>query len=150
MSDPFVIPQLINPYALSVDDCWAERKTTGIHLLKNWGTLTFDKCCTWQHDSFDYASTNDLTSMEWALMMNSCDGLLVERIDKKFEDLDLYREGGITYIKIALDEMFTISNTNTVVTTLQGFFEASSKDGIRKVPNKDARIVMEQIVAIAE
>jgi hypothetical protein len=40
MSDPFVIPKLINPYALSVDDCWAERKTTGIHLIKYWGKLT--------------------------------------------------------------------------------------------------------------
>ena len=38
---------------------------------------------------FDYASLEDLTSMEWAksLMMNSCDALLVERIDKKFDDL---------------------------------------------------------------
>jgi hypothetical protein len=35
MSDPFVILQLIDPYALIVDDCWAERKTAGIYLLKN-------------------------------------------------------------------------------------------------------------------
>jgi hypothetical protein len=51
--------------------------------------------------------------MEWAktLMMNSCDALLVEQIDIKFEDLSLYKQGGVTYIKPALDEMFTISNT---------------------------------------
>ena len=49
-------------------------------------------------------------------MMNSCDVLLIDRIDKKFDELDLYEQGGVTYIKIALDEMFTISNT--VVTTL--------------------------------
>jgi hypothetical protein len=36
-------------------------------------------------------------------------------------------------MKIALDEMFTISNT--VVTILQRFFEAFSKDGIGNVPN---------------
>jgi hypothetical protein len=150
MSDPFVIPQLINPYALSVDNHWADRKTAGIHLLKNWGKLTLHQCCAWQHDSFHYASTNDLTSMEWAraLMMNSCDVLLVERINEKFEDLDLYKQGGVTYIKIALDEMFTISNT--VVTTLQGFLEAVFKDGIGKVPNKDVRVITEKIVDIAE
>jgi hypothetical protein len=74
-------------------------------------------------------------------MMTSFDALLVKRINKKFEDLDLYRQGGVTYIKIALDEMFTISNT--VVTTLQRFIEAFSKDGIGKVPNKDVRVVME-------
>ncbi len=33
------------------------------------------------------------------------------------------------------DEMFTISNT--VVTTLQGFFEAFAREGIAKVPNED-------------
>jgi hypothetical protein len=121
MSDPFVIPQLIDPYALSVGNCWNERKTAGIHLLKNWGKLTLSQCCAWQRDSFDYASTNDLTSMEWAraLMMNFCDALLIKRINEKFKDLDLYKQGGVTYIKIALDEMLTISNT--VVTTLQGF-----------------------------
>jgi uncharacterized membrane protein YgcG len=54
----------------------------------------------------------------------------------------------VTYIKIALDEMFTISNT--IVTTLQGFFEAFAKDGIAKVPNEDACASTEQIVAVAE
>jgi hypothetical protein len=63
-------------------------------------------------------------------------------------DLDLYKQSGVTYIKISLDEIFTISNT--VVTTLQGFFEAFSKDGIGMVPNKGFRVITEQIVAIAE
>jgi hypothetical protein len=44
-------------------------------------------------------------------MMNSCDALLVEQINKMFEDLSLFKEGGVTYIKLALDIMFTISNT---------------------------------------
>ena len=88
--------------------------------------------------------------MEWAksLMMNSCDALLVERIDAKFEDLSLYEQGGVTYIKLALDEMFTISNT--VVATLQGFFENFAKDGIAKVLNEDVRVATEQIIAVAE
>jgi hypothetical protein len=95
--------------------------------------LTLQQCCAWQQDSFDYASLEDLTSMEWAksLMMNSCDALLVKQIEKMFEDLSLFEQGGVTYIKLALDKMFTISNT--VVTTLQGFFENFAKDGIAKV-----------------
>jgi len=48
----------------------------------------------------------------------------------------------VTNIKIAPDEMFTISNT--VVTTLQGFFEAFAKDDIAKVPNEDVRAAKEQ------
>jgi hypothetical protein len=107
VSDPFVIHKLIDPTALSLEDRWVERKLTGVHLLKNWGKLTLQQCRAWQRDSYDYASLKDLTSMvEWArtLMMNSCDALLVEQIDKKFEDLSLSNQGGITYIELALDE----------------------------------------------
>jgi hypothetical protein len=44
MSDPFVISTLIDPDSISVEDCWAERKLTGVHLLKNWGKLTLQQC----------------------------------------------------------------------------------------------------------
>jgi hypothetical protein len=38
--------------------------------------------------------------MEWAksLMMTSCDVLLVDRINEKFDELDLYEQGGVTNI----------------------------------------------------
>ncbi len=118
--------------------------------MKNWGKLTLQQCCAWQQDSFDYASLEDLTGMEWAnsLMMNSCNALLIEQINKKFKDLSLFELGGVTYIKLALDEMFTISNT--VVTTLQGFFENFAKDGIAKVPNEDVHVATEQLIAVVE
>ena len=150
MISPFVIPDFVDPYVLSVEDRWGDRNLTGVNLLKKWGKVTLKQYRNWQRDSFDYACTDDLTSMEWAksLMMNSCDVLLVDRIDEMFDELDLYEQGGVTYIKIALDEMFTISNT--VVTSLQGFFEAFAKDGIAKVPNEDVRAATEQIIAIAE
>ena len=150
MTGPFVIPELLDPHALSAEDRWGDRKKSGISLLKNWGSVTLHTCCAWQRDTLDYASEDDVTSTEWAktLMTNSCDSLLVERIDEKFEDLTGYEQGGITYIKIALDEMFTISNT--VVKTLQGFFEAFAKDGIAKVPNEDVRVATGEIVAVAE
>ncbi len=60
----------------------------------------------------------------------------------------LYKQCGVTYIKLALDEMFTISNT--VVATLQGFFENFAKDGIAKVPNEGVHVPTEQIIAITE
>ncbi len=91
MISPFVILDFVDPYALSVDDCWGNSKLTGVNLLKNWGKLTLKKCWNWQRDSSDYACTDNLTSMEWAksLMTNSCNVLLVDRIDKKFDELDL-------------------------------------------------------------
>jgi hypothetical protein len=80
MISPFVIPDFVDPYDLSAENRWGDRKLTGVNLLKNWGKLTLKQCQNWQRDSFDYAFTKDLTSMEWAksLMMNSCDVLLVD------------------------------------------------------------------------
>jgi hypothetical protein len=90
MISPFVIPDFIDPYAHR----WGDRNLTSVNLLKNWGKLTLKQCQNWQRDSFDYACTEDLTSMEWAksLMMNSCDVLLVDRINEKFDELDLYKK----------------------------------------------------------
>ena len=39
MISPFVIPDFIDPYALSVENRWGNRKLTGVNLLKNWGKL---------------------------------------------------------------------------------------------------------------
>ncbi len=64
MISPFVTPDLVDSFALSVKYCWGDRKLTGVILLKNWGKLTLSQCRNWQRDSFDYACTNDLTSME--------------------------------------------------------------------------------------
>ncbi len=44
--------------------------------------------------------------------------------------------------------MFTISNT--VVATLQDFFENFAKDGIAKVPNEDVHVATKQIIAVTE
>ncbi len=49
---------------------------------------------------------------EWVkeLLTNSCDINLEKCIDEKFDLLYEYEQGGITYLKIVLDEMFTMSN----------------------------------------
>ncbi len=33
MISPYVIPDFIDPYALSVEDCWGDRKLTGVNLF---------------------------------------------------------------------------------------------------------------------
>jgi len=40
MISPFVIPEFVDPFALSsVEDCWGDRKLTGVNLLKSWVSL---------------------------------------------------------------------------------------------------------------
>jgi hypothetical protein len=51
--------------------------------------------------------------MEWVkeFLTNSCDVNLVKQIEEKYDCLSEYEQGGITYLKIALEKMFTMSNT---------------------------------------
>ncbi len=78
-----------------------------------------------------------MTSIEWVkeFLTNSCDINLVKCIEKKFDQLFEYEQGGITYLKIALYEMFMMSNM--VITSLQKFLKQFSQEGVVRVPNED-------------
>ncbi len=119
MFDPFLIPTWIDPDAISVLDYWGDRKHDGIDLTKHWSKLLFKYLCAWQSNTFDWCSDEDnLTSIELVkeFLTNSCDINLVKCLDEKFDQLFEYEQGGITYLKIALDEMFMMSNM--VITSL--------------------------------
>jgi hypothetical protein len=70
----------------------------------------------------------------------------VKRIEEKYDYLAEYEQGGITYLKIALDEMFTMSNM--VIQSLQKYLKQFAQEGIAKVPNEDVRLCSEQINAV--
>ena len=64
------------------------------------------------------------------LMVNSRKAELKQRVDKKFENLKSIKQGGITYLKFMLDEMFCM--TNNVVAELQTFLKNFSEEGLSK------------------
>jgi len=70
----------------------------------------------------------------------------VKRIEEKYDYLAEYEQGGITYLKIALDEMFTMSNM--VIRSLQKYLKQFAQEGIAKVPNEDVHLCSEQINAV--
>ena len=149
MLSPFYIPELIDPHAFSVNDRWGDRMTGCVDLTKHWSQISLEHTCAWQRDTFDWCcDENDLTSMEWAkeFLTNSCDINLVKRIEEKYDYLAEYEQGGITYLKIALDEMFTMSNM--VIQSLQKYLKQFAQEGIAKVPNEDVRLCSEQINAV--
>ncbi len=138
MFKPFLIPTWIDPDAISVLDCWGNREHDGIDLTKHWSKLLLKHVCAWQRDTFDWCTDeDDLTSMEWVkeFLANSCDINLVKHIDEKFDQLFEYEQGGITYLKIVLNEMFTMSNM--VITSLQIFLKQFAQEGVVRVPNED-------------
>ena len=52
------------------------------------------------------------------------------------------------YLKIALDEMFTMSDV--AITSLPEFFKAFARDGVAKFPNENVALLVQQINAVAE
>jgi hypothetical protein len=149
MLDPFLIPIWTNPMAIRIVDRWGDRKSEVFDLTKHWSKISLKHACAWQRDTFDWCTDeNDLTSMEWVkeLLTNLCDINLVKHINEKFDCLAEYEQGGITYLKVALDKMFTVSNM--VIMSLQRYLKQFAQEGIAKVPNKDARVCSKQLVAV--
>ena len=62
--------------------------------------------------------------------MNLSDPDLIKRVEEKYEALDGIEKGLITYLKIALDEMFNMSDV--VITSLQEFFKNFAWDDVAK------------------
>jgi hypothetical protein len=69
----------------------------------------------------------------------------VKCLDEKFDQLFEYEQRGITYLKIALDKMFTMSNI--VITSLQKFLKQFAQEGVARVPNEDVGLCAKQIAA---
>ena len=149
MLSPFYIPAWINPMAISVNDRWGDRRAGCVDLTKHWSQISLEHACAWQRDTFDWCEDdNDLTSMEWAkeFLTNSCDINLVKRIEEKYDHLAEYEQGGITYLKLGLDEMFTM--TNMTIMSLLKYLKQFAQEGIAKVPNEDVRLCTEQLNAV--
>jgi hypothetical protein len=60
-------------------------------------------------------------------LANSCNFNLIKRIDKKFDSLLEYEQGRIMFLKIALDDMFTMSNM--VIMLLQKYLKQFAQGG---------------------
>ncbi len=57
-------------------------------------------------------------------------------------------QGGITYMKIALDKMFYMAQD--VVTVLQDWLKTTTQDGLTKIPGENVSVLTAQIDAVCE
>ena len=97
MFNPFIVPLWINPGAISVLDCWGDRKVNGIYITKHWSQVSLNHVCARQRDTFDWCTdNNNLTSMEWVkkFLINSCDINLEKCIHERLiNSMNMNREG---------------------------------------------------------
>ena len=149
MMDPFKIPALVD---IDTDDPelrWGD-ETTKRDMLVHWSQIELLEVKAYQLDTNGYASEEDMTSSDWVkdLMMNSSEVELKGRVDEKFEKLDSLEQGGITYLKLMLDEMFCM--TNDVVTALQTFLKNFAVEGLTKTEGENVSEVSAQVKAVCE
>ncbi len=87
-------------------------------------------------------------SMEWVqvFLTNSCNNNFLKHVNEKFDQLFEYEQGGITYLKITLDEMFTVKNM--VIMLLQKYLKQFAQEGLPKVPNEVVWLCLEQITTM--
>ncbi len=106
-------------HQISVNDCWSERKMTGVHILKNWESLSFANAV---HGNKTLSIMPPFKTSQvgvgkvpyWSPVMV----YLSQELTNSSRTCPSMNKV-VLHIKIALDEMLTIGNI--VVTTLQGF-----------------------------
>ena len=80
-------------------------------------------------------------------MVNSSEAELKQQVDKKFKNIELLEQGGITYLKFMLDEMFCMNND--VVAALQTSLKNFSEEGLSKMVGENLSDISAQVEAVA-
>ena len=113
MRYPFIIPALVDQYYGAVEDRWGGRETTGVYLLFHWTKFLLRVLSQIQGDSYDSCNDDeDIISCEWMkeLFLESSDPSLIKKVRQKYEALYGIDKQWVTYRKVALGEMFNISD----------------------------------------
>ena len=146
MMYPFIIPTLLYVYAGAVQDHWGNCVSTGVYMLSQWSKFSLRVVAQFQRDSYDNVNDNeDIVSCDWRkeLFVNSLDPALIEKVQDKYEALYGFEQGGITYLKISLGEMFNMSDV--VINLLREFFNKFTWYGIDKYPIENVSLLVHNI-----
>ena len=81
-------------------------------------------------------------------MVNSSEAELKRRVNGKFKKLKSLEQGGTTYLKFMLDEMFCMSNG--FVAALQTFLKSFSEEDLSKTVRENVSEILAQVKAVRE
>ena len=111
MKDRLKIPLMVNETTTDPVLMWGE-VTTKRDLLVHWYQINLGGVIAFQRDTKLFAAEEDMTSSDWfkGLPVNLSEAALLQRVDEKFQQLKPLEQGGITYLKFLLDEMFCMKN----------------------------------------
>ncbi len=105
-------------------------------------------CKNWQRDVNNHAINVDYESSVWTKeLLESClDPKLKKQVKDKYNHLDLYKKGGITYFKIVVNIVFKMSSLT--VKSLKKFISDFGKNGLTKEQGENVRQVGTLIIAV--
>ena len=149
MVDPFKIPVMIESETENTALRWGD-ETTKRDILVHWSQVDLTKAITYQKDTNQYASGEDMTSSDWVkdLTMNSSEAKLKQRVDEKFDKIKSLEQGGITYLKLMLDKIFCM--TNDVLAALQNFLKVFAEEGLSNTVGENVSEILAQVKAVSE
>ena len=91
-----------------------------------------------------------MASSDWMkdLLVNSSEATLTQLVDEKYQALDSLERGGVTYLKLLLDEILCM--TNDVVSSLQMFLKIFADVGLTKTAGDNVAEATAQVKAVCE
>ena len=145
------VPSVYDDHGFTFEDRWNfhDSEFTTVDITKHWNQVTMSHCSNWQRDVNDHAVDEDYESSIWMreLLEGCLDAELQKQVNEKFERLDAYERGGITYFKILVDTVFKMSSLT--VKSLKQFIADFGKDGLSKVQGENVRQIGTLIIAVA-
>jgi hypothetical protein len=119
-----------------------------VDISQNRNQVTMSHCVNWQRDVKDDAIDVDYESSVWTkeLLEGCLDPKLKKQVKDKYNRLDLYQKGGITYFKIVVDTVFKMRSLT--VKSLKEFISDFKKNGLTNVQGENVRQVGTLIIAV--
>ena len=83
-----------------------------VDLAVHWGKLLLNHIFKWQRDFNGHSDDVDHVSSIWIkdMLTSSMDPELWRQVDKQYSQLDHYKQGGISFFKIVVDNVFKMSS----------------------------------------
>ena len=109
-----------------------------VDMLMWWERITWRQACLWQLtlNRRVPVGSEDHTTMDWALLLlyNSCTKDLRDQVGLKYDHLEPYYKGAVTYLWILLQCLFKTSRDQ--IQSLKKFLKVFAKKGLRKYPGE--------------
>jgi hypothetical protein len=134
---PLKIPKDYND-VVDVEERWDSNNPDRVivDLSTHWGKLSAEHVYRWQRDFNGYCFDVDHVSSVFLkdLVAASLDPELKKQVDGKYKLLDGYKKGGVSYFKLAVDQIFKMSSM--AEESLKSFINFSCQGGsVRSTPN---------------